>query len=60
MLVGKHQVTTIMLNELYPELAVTIGAYKELTVKIGVDSTLAVFHRQVKKVKRRGRLIMPY
>lgn len=49
-----------MLNELYPELAVTIGAYKELTVKIGVDSTLAVFHRQVKKVKRRGRLIMPY
>lgn len=47
----KHQVTTIMLNELCPELVVTIGAYEELTEKVGVDSTLAVFHRQVEKVK---------
>lgn len=47
----KHQVTTIMLNELYPELAVTIGAYEELTEKIGVDSTLAIFYKQVERVR---------
>lgn len=47
----KHQVTTIMLSELYPELAVTVGAYEKLVETLGVDSTLAVFYKQVRKVK---------
>lgn len=47
----KHQVTSVMLNELYPELAVTVGAYEKLVDAVGVDSTLAVFNRQVKLVK---------
>ena len=47
----KHQVTTVMLNELHPGLAVTVGAYERLTETIGVDSTLVVFNRQVKSVK---------
>lgn len=47
----KHQVTTVMLNELYPELAVTVGAYEKLVETVGVDSTLAVFYRQLEKVR---------
>ena len=35
----KYQVTTFMLNELYPELAVTVGAYEKLVETVGVDST---------------------
>lgn len=46
----KHQVTTIMLNELYPELAVTVGAYEKLVETVGVDSTLTVFKNQLKKI----------
>ena len=44
----KHHVTTVMLNELYPELSVTVGAYEKLVDVVGVDSTLAIFNRQVK------------
>ena len=40
-----------MLNELYPELAVTVGAYEKLVETVGKDSTLAVFHKQLTKVK---------
>lgn len=47
----KHHVTTVMLNELYPELAVTVGAYEKLVDVVGVDSTLAIFNRQVKIVR---------
>ena len=47
----KHHVTTIMLNELHPELAVTVGAYEKLVDVVGVDSTLAIFNRQVKIVR---------
>lgn len=47
----KHQVTTIMLKELYPELAVTVGAYEELVDAVGVDSTLAVFQRQMERIR---------
>ena len=47
----KHHVTTVMLNELYPELAVTVGAYEKLVDVVGVDSTLAIFNRQVKTVR---------
>lgn len=47
----KHQVTTFMLNELYPELAVTVGAYEKLVETVGVDSTLTVFNRQLEKVR---------
>ena len=47
----KHQVTTVMLNELYPELGVTVGANEKLVETIGIDSTLTVFHRQLEKVK---------
>ena len=49
---GKHQVTTVMLNELYPELAVTIGAYEKLVETAGVDSTLTIFKEQVKAVRK--------
>lgn len=47
----KYQVTTLMLNELYPELAVTVGAYEKLVETVGVDSTLNVFNRQLEKVR---------
>ena len=47
----KHHVTTIMLNELHLELAVTVGAYEKLVDVVGVDSTLAIFNRQVKTVR---------
>ena len=47
----KYQVTTVMLNELYPELAVTVGAYEKLVETVGVDSALTVFNRQLEKVR---------
>lgn len=47
----KHKVTTVMLNKLHPELAVTIGAYEKLTEIVGADSTLAVFQSQMEKSK---------
>lgn len=47
----KHQVTTVMLNELHPELAVTVGAYEKLTEMVGADSTLTIFWKQVKAVR---------
>lgn len=47
----KHKVTTVMLNVLYPELSVTVGAYEKLVDVVGVDSTLAIFNRQVKIVR---------
>lgn len=50
----RHQVTTVMLNELYPELAVTVGAYEKLVDVVGVDSTLAIFNRQVKIVREKN------
>lgn len=48
----KHRMTLAMLNRMYPELAVTIGAYEKLVDAVGVDSTLAVFNRQVEIVRR--------
>ena len=50
----KYQVTTVMLNELYPELGVTVGAYEKLVETVGMDSTLTVFHMQLEKVKNGG------
>lgn len=50
----KYKVTTFMLNELYPELGVTVGAYEKLVETVGKDSTLTVFHRQLEKVKNGG------
>lgn len=47
----KHRVTSVMLNELYPKLAVTVGAYEKLVETVGVDSTLSIFNRQVKIVR---------
>ena len=47
----KYCVTSIMLNELYPELAVTVGAYEKLVDAVGVDSTLTIFKEQVRKVR---------
>ena len=47
----KHKVTTVMLKGLYPELAVPVGAYEKLVETVGVDSTLAVFYRQLEKVR---------
>lgn len=49
---AKHQVTMVMLNELHPELAVTVGAYEKLTETVGADSTLTVFWKQVKAINR--------
>ena len=48
---AKHEITSVMLKELYPELAVTVGAYEELVDAVGVDSTLTVFQRQMKKIR---------
>jgi len=47
----KHRITSVMLNELHPKLAITVGAYEKLVETVGVDSTLAVFNRQIKIVK---------
>lgn len=35
----KHHVTTVMLNELYPELAVTVSKDEKLVDVVGVDCT---------------------
>ncbi len=48
----KYHVTTIMLNEFYPELAVTVGAYEKLVDIVGVDSTLTIFRKQLKAVRK--------
>ena len=48
----KHHVTTVMLNELYPELSVTVGAYEKLVETVGSDSTLTIFSEQVKAVRK--------
>lgn len=48
----KYKVTSVMLKELHPELAVTVGAYEKLTETVGADSTLAIFNRQVKAVRK--------
>lgn len=48
----KYEVTTIMFNELYPELAVTVGAYEKLVEMVDTDSTLTVFGEQVKTVNK--------
>ena len=47
----KYRVDANIVQELHPSLAVTVGAYEELTGKVGADSTLAVFRRQVEKVR---------
>ena len=49
----KYQVTTVMVNEMYPELALTVGANEKLAETVGVDSTLTVFHRQLEKVRHK-------
>lgn len=52
---GKHKVITVMLNELHPGLAVTVGAYEKLTETVGADSTLTIFWEQVKAVRRESK-----
>ena len=54
-LADKHQVTMILLNELHPGLAVTIGAYGNLTETVGADSTLTIFNEQVKAVRKESK-----
>ena len=49
---GKHKVITVMLNELHPGLAVTVGAYEKLTETVGADSTLTIFNEQIKTYNR--------
>lgn len=51
----KHKVTTVMLNELHPGLAVTVGAYEKLTETVGADSTLTIFWKQVKAVEKESK-----
>lgn len=55
MVADKHKVTTVMLDELHPGLAVTIGAYEKLTETVGVDSTLTIFNEQIKAVKLKSK-----
>lgn len=55
MVADKHQVTTVMLNELYPKLAVTVGAYEKLTETAGADSTLTILGEQVKAVRKESK-----
>lgn len=52
MVADKYKVTTVMLNELHPGLAVTIGAYERLVETVGADSTLTIFNEQVKAVRK--------
>jgi len=52
---SKHKVTSVMLNELYPKLTVTIGAYEKLVNVVGVDSTLTIFMEQVKVVRKESK-----
>ena len=40
-----------MLNELHPELAVTVGAYERLAETVGADSTLTIFWEEIKTVR---------
>lgn len=40
---NKHKMTTVMLYEQYPGLAVTGWAYEKLAETVGVDSTLTIF-----------------
>lgn len=51
----KHQVTMVMLNELHPGLAVTVGAYEKLTETVGADSTLTIFNERVKAVRKESK-----
>ena len=46
----RHKVTTVILKEFYPELAISIGAYEKLVEAVGADSTLAIFNRQLERV----------
>ncbi len=48
----KYRVATSIVQELHPSLAVTVGAYEELTEKVGADSTLAVFHKRLEQVSK--------
>lgn len=50
---AKHEVTSVMFNELYPELIVAVGAYEKLVETVGVDSTLAIFNRQIKIMREK-------
>lgn len=51
----KHKVTTVILNELHPGLAVTVGAYEKLTETVSADSTLTIFKEQVKAVRKESK-----
>ena len=51
----KHKVTSVMLNELHPGLAMTVGAYEKLVETVGADSTLIIFREQVKAVKKESK-----
>ncbi len=49
----KHRITLIMLNELHPKSAITVGAYEKLVDAVGVDPTLSIFNRQIKTVREK-------
>ena len=50
----KYRVTTSIVQELHPSLAVTVGAYEELTEKVRADSALAVFMKQLDLNRLKG------
>lgn len=47
----KYQVTSVILNELHEKLAITGEAYKKLVKTIRVDSTQAIFNRQIETMR---------
>ena len=49
----KYQMAASIVQELHPSLAVTIGAYEELTEKVGADSTLAIFQKQINSLQKK-------
>ena len=49
----KHHVTSFLFFVFHPKLAITVGAYEKLVETVGVDSTLAIFNRQVKTMKEK-------
>lgn len=49
---AKHNMNQHIMEELSPKLSNTIGQYDKLSDKIGADSVMRVFKKQVKQIKK--------
>ena len=56
MIADKYQVTSVIINGLYPELTLTIEAYEKLIETVGEDSVLIFFNEKVEAVKKTYRI----